>query len=243
MLPSKIYESYVLNWAQSEVKLRSNQYGGVKGCGTSHLLIGVWDEVMRGLEDDRASIMLTSVDYAKAFNRLSFQRCLEAFARLGASTPVIELIATFLSNRSMTVRVGDCWSAPWPVYGEVPQGFILGVFLFNAATDDLEGPAPPAASPTSDEESEGRVDDDWSNSEVEDDNFAVSTPVANEPGYILPPDDSPVRARPPPVAHFLPVESNAIRSLRAAVQRIAYSSEEDEEVPVEYSKKNLKWRE
>ena len=81
--------------------------GGVKGCSTSHLLVGVLDEVMRGLEDDRAGIMLTSIDYAKAFNRLNFQRCLEAFAKKGASTPVLGLLATFLSNRTMTVRIGE----------------------------------------------------------------------------------------------------------------------------------------
>ena len=116
MLPSKVYESYVLNWAQSEVKLKENQFGGVKGCSTSHLLVEVIDQVMRGLEDDRAAVMLTSIDYAKAFNQLSFQHCLKSFARMGASTPVIELLATFLSNRTMTVRVGESWSAPRPVY-------------------------------------------------------------------------------------------------------------------------------
>ena len=64
MLPIKIYESYILNWAQSEVKLRETQYGGVKGCSTAHLLVGVLDEVARGLEDDRAAVTLTSIDYA-----------------------------------------------------------------------------------------------------------------------------------------------------------------------------------
>ena len=41
-------------------------------------------------------------------------------------------------NRTMTVRVSDTWSSPLPVYGGVPQGSILGVMLFNVATDDLE---------------------------------------------------------------------------------------------------------
>ena len=82
MLPSKIYESYVLNWAQDEVKLRDTQYGGVKGCSTAHLLVGVLDEVARGLEDDRAAVTLTSIDYTKAFNRL-FPALLVGFRQTG----------------------------------------------------------------------------------------------------------------------------------------------------------------
>ena len=105
MLPSKIYESFVLNWLASEVKCKNNQYGGVKGCGVSHLLADMWDEVLGSLEDARAAVMVTAIDYAKAFNRLSFQHCLEAFARKGASTETIGLLATFLSNRTMSVRV------------------------------------------------------------------------------------------------------------------------------------------
>ena len=121
-LPSKILESYVFNWAQEEVRVKDNQYGGAKGCSTAHVLIGVLDEVMRGLEDNRAAVMLTSIDYAKAFNRLSFQHCLRSFAKMGASTPIIDLLATFLSNRTMSVRVGQSWPTPRPVFGGVPQG-------------------------------------------------------------------------------------------------------------------------
>ena len=110
----------------------------MKGCSTAHLLVQVWDDVGRILEDDRAAALMTSIDYAKAFNKLSFQHCLKAFARKGASTPILEHLATFLSNRTMTVKIGQTKSAPRPVYGGVPQGSILGVFLFNVSTDDLE---------------------------------------------------------------------------------------------------------
>ena len=92
------------------------------------------------IRDSRAAVVLTSINYAKAFNRLSFQHCLRAFARHGDSTPMLEKLATFLSNRVMWVKVGKEWSAPRPVNGGVPQGSILGVFLFNVTTDELEDP-------------------------------------------------------------------------------------------------------
>ena len=82
--------------------------------------------------------MLTAIDYGKAFNRMEYQECLKSFARHGAPTQLISLIATFLSGRVMTVRVGNSWSKPRPVNGGVPQGSILGVLLFNLTTDNLE---------------------------------------------------------------------------------------------------------
>ena len=139
LLISKVLESYVLEWAAKTVKLKTNQYGGVKGSGAPHLLIEVWQKICSDLEDCRAATLVTSIDFAKAFNRLSFQHCLASFAEHGASTQIIGLLATFLSNRSMTVRVQNEWSVPRQVHGGVPQGSILGVFLFNVAIDGLEG--------------------------------------------------------------------------------------------------------
>ena len=101
-------------------------------------MIKVWQRILSDLEDRRAATVLTSIDYAKAFNRLSFQHCLAAFARRGASRPVLKLLAAFLTGRTMKVRVGSAWSSSREVTGGCPQGSILGVLLFNIATDDLE---------------------------------------------------------------------------------------------------------
>ena len=98
----------------------------------------MWQRICEDLEDCRAATLVTSIDFAEAFNRLSFQHCLSAFARKGASSPVIRLLGTFLSNRTMAVRVGTTWSERRHVTGGCPQGPILGVFLFNVTTDDLE---------------------------------------------------------------------------------------------------------
>ena len=135
---SKIMESFVLQWASQEVSCKFNQFGGVKKCSGTHMLIQIWQKILANLKDRRAGTVLTSIDYAKAFNRLSYQHCLKAFAKQGASTAVLRLIATFLTGRSMSVRVSSTWSSLRMVSGGCPQGSILGVLLFNLTTDDLE---------------------------------------------------------------------------------------------------------
>ena len=135
---SKIFEQYLQRCINEEVAQKPNQYGGVAGCSTTHMVIDIMQEICENAEDYRSATVLCAIDYAKAFNRLSYQHCLEAFRKKGASTPVLRLIATFLTNRTMTVRVGSCWSDPLPVNGGCPQGSVLGVRLFNTTVEDLE---------------------------------------------------------------------------------------------------------
>ena len=64
--------------------------------------------------------------------------CLRALADKGASTELIAVIASFLTSRTMAVKVGQVLSGPRVVLGWVPQGSILGVFLFNVTIDSFE---------------------------------------------------------------------------------------------------------
>ena len=90
----------------------------------------MWQGILEDLEDYHAATVVTSVDYSKAFNRMSYQNCLKALAKNGASTKVLRLVATFLTNMTMTVKIGQTMSSPLPVSGSCsPQGSILGVFF------------------------------------------------------------------------------------------------------------------
>ena len=165
-----------------------NQFGGAKGCGTSHLLIEVWQNILQDLEDNRAATLLTAIDYAKAFNRMQFQECLKSFARHGPSSEVIGLVATFLTDRRMSVRVGSSWSKERRVDGGVPQGSILGVLLFNLTTDNLEDEDSLAVrGPTARANSSTSSSDNSSGSEQDICTTQFSTPSAAcpdfEPGF------------------------------------------------------------
>ena len=241
MLPSKIYESYVLNWLSTEVQCKSNQYGGVKGCSVAHLLIDLWDDVMNNLEDERAATLVTGVDYAKAFNRLSFQHCLRAFARKGASSQTIAILASFLSNRIMTVRVGDTWSRPRPVYGGVPQGSILGVLLFNISTDDLEDEDEDERRFLSDSSS---GDADMSSSSEDGLPPTTSTPVPDRRGRPRI-RDSPLRPRGPRLTERDRSRRPGRKRKRRNLQkRISYSDEGEVSIPDEINTKatGLRWK-
>ena len=135
---SKVYESFVLGWLGDQVGMRSNQMGGMKGSGTEHYLVELYQLILESLEDSRAASIITSIDYSKAFNRLDFLRCLEALAAKGASSEMVAIVGSFLTSRTMSVKVGQARSRPRVVLGGVPQGSILGVFLFNATIDNFE---------------------------------------------------------------------------------------------------------
>ena len=135
---SKVYESFVLEWARKEVVPRTNQYGGEKNCGTEHFLVSTAHYISEYLEDSRSACILTAVDFSKAFNRLDHLKCLQAFSKRGASNGIIRILAAFMSGRKMTVKVGNERSAMRQVNAGAPQGSVLGTYLFNIGTDDLD---------------------------------------------------------------------------------------------------------
>ena len=94
-LLNKAHESFVLEWACEQVGMRLNQLGGMKGAGTEHYL----------------------VQHSKAFNCLYFGLCLPALASKGASTEIISIIASFLTSKTMMVKVGQEILRPCIVLG------------------------------------------------------------------------------------------------------------------------------
>ena len=127
----------MLDQLKKDVKLNQNQFGGIKGTGVDHFLIETWNEVLTALEDPNAAASLMSIDFEKAFNRMSHPHCLEALSKLNADSRSISLVHAFLYGRTMKIKVGQTMSQPRSVPGGSPQGSILGNFLFCVATNEL----------------------------------------------------------------------------------------------------------
>ena len=112
------------------------------------------------MEDNRSAVILSAIDFSKAFNRLQHDNCLQTFARRGASTQIIRILAAFLNERTMSVRLGSSLSQPKLVNAGAPQGSVLGCYLFNVGVDDLEnGFATESTQHEAYEETSNRTDD------------------------------------------------------------------------------------
>lgn len=135
---SKVLESYLLDAIRKETKIDPRQYGGHKKCGTDHLLIVAWDRILFGLEDNRGSVGMISLDLAKAFNRMSHQACLQAFAKKGASSNTLGWIAAFLTRRTMSVKIGNHLSKERDIQGGSPQGCVTANTLFCTTIEFLQ---------------------------------------------------------------------------------------------------------
>ena len=135
---SKVMESYVLEKLQEEVTLKFNQFGGIKKTGTNHFLVETYNKIIECLEDGKSGVSILSIDFSKAFNRMSHKVCLQELAKRGASTDSLQMTAAFLMERNMHVKVSSTKSAPRPVHGGSPQGTRIGNFLFTVAIEAIE---------------------------------------------------------------------------------------------------------
>ena len=93
---------------------------------------------MECLEDGRSVVSLLSVDFSKAFNRMCHRVCLQELSTRRASSESLKIIATFLHERKMRIKVRSTLSSLRLVRGGSPQGTWLGNYLFTVTIEAIE---------------------------------------------------------------------------------------------------------
>ena len=75
------------------------------------MIIDMLDTILDDLDKGSgASSTLVSLDFEKAFNRISHDACIAALQQHGATKISIQLVHSFLKDRTMRARVGSAMS-------------------------------------------------------------------------------------------------------------------------------------
>ena len=92
---------------------------------------------MEGIEEPYKAVILTSFDWGKAFNRSDHRDVLQSFRRLDTPDWIMRIIASFLSQRKMCVKVGETMSDERDMPGGSPQGCRLGGLIYEVFSDSF----------------------------------------------------------------------------------------------------------
>ena len=127
----KIIEKSMMQELEEDIKnkLDKDQYGNEKGCSTTHYLVRLIDEAHKATDKLRATTAIT-IDYSKAFDYVSHTVLIEKLKKLNVRGSIINLIISFLSDRSHCTQISDSYSDYLQITCGVPQGTCSGPRLF-----------------------------------------------------------------------------------------------------------------
>ena len=138
---SKTQERFMFSWVWEVIrnKIDNGQFGALKGTSATHALITLMHDLYRGTDDWRKKqyVQVILLDYAKAFDHVDANILMQKLADLDIPDCLLRWIECFLMNRRQRVKIGTNYSEWVEIWGNVPQGTLLGVMCFLCLINDL----------------------------------------------------------------------------------------------------------
>ena len=150
---SKRMERLLIQWIWKFLSphIGSDQLGGLPGCSIVHYIIRMIDFILSNLDNsskEPKAVIAATVDFSKAFNRMSHNKIVTILSDLNIPTCALRLIISYLTNRTLCIRYHGAVSSDRSMPGGGPQGTLLIVLLFILQVNHAGDPCPvPATLP------------------------------------------------------------------------------------------------
>ena len=137
---SKLFESLIstkiMSYLESNNMLHSSQFAYRKKISTEHAVIAMIEEWRKRL-DEGFDVIAIFLDLSKAFDTVNHKILLAKLTYYNFHSNLINLIANYLTNRKIKVKVNDALSESQEIDVGVPQGSVLGPLLFIIYFNDF----------------------------------------------------------------------------------------------------------
>lgn len=139
--PAKLLEQAVLSSVKSTLleHYGEHQFGFRQYSSTTCALISLHEHLTSYLDSSETDgAVILTYDYSRAFDTLKSELIIESLIKNRFPTGFVRWVTDYLKDRKQYVQIGTTASVPSQVTSGVPQGSILGPFLYCVATSSFD---------------------------------------------------------------------------------------------------------